>query len=1197
MKKDLQLTNQLKRFVAIALILFVMPLFASGLELQQIIKEKKISINATNKTLDEILLMITKQSGVGYGYSSSDINKNEKYSLNVKEQSVEDALNKLFANSAYNYQITNNKILIVKRAVVSKNAPRNPINGKVVDEQNQPIVGATVVVVGTEHGAITDLQGKYSLIAAQGEQLEISYVGFKSITKTIGGTESNLIIKMSPDILNVDEVIVTGYQSINRKDMVGSYTTIKADDINMPKYSNISDMLQGQVAGMIVTNASSRVGASPKIQIRGQSTLLGNTDPIWVVDGIIQDDPININASTNMADDLKNILGNQVSWLNPNDIDKITILKDASATAIYGSRASNGVIVVTTKKGTADRVSISYSGNVSINNRPKYSDFNFMNSQERILFSEEAYAWGSYYAETPIKQTHTYEGLMMMFNDNEISNETFLSERRRLETVNTDWFDLLTRTSISQSHNASVSGGTKNITYLASFGYNNMLGQEIGNKQDRLTGRISVNMLLHKNIRVNVAIDGTMGNTKGFGQGVNPMNYATNTSRSLPAFDENGEYLYYQKRSHYALNTSIRNLGYNILNEVENSGSSIGNSRFGANMNLNWKMTKCLEYQFTGGFSSNYSSSESYRTEQTFGIASAYRGYDFGTEMPGSPSFKAAVLPFGGERYSNNARQSSYNIQNKILFNKEFNEKHRLNVMIATEVRSSMNNNEENTVYGYTPNRGETIQKPTNPTDIVPIGSGGTDLSKGYGILGKLYGGSWKKTNKTDNYFSLFATAAYNFDSRFVVNFNIRNDASNRFGQDTNRRFDPTYSLGGSWRATEESWLENSKWLTDLNLKATFGIQGNVLTNKSPELTAIQGGVKEYYQQYYLTIGNIPNPNLSWERTKTWNLGLDLQLFRKYNLTVDYYHKNSNAITTQEAAFEYGINTVDINGGRIYNSGLEFTVSFTPVNTENWGLNLNINSSKNWNKGGAPMRTPTFEDYFSGSYDRIIKEGYPVGAFWSYSYAGLDPKNGVPLFNKFDTDPQLGKKDPTSLLVYSGQAEPFFTGGINFNLRFKNLTLSTGLVALIGGKKRLPSPYASFSQKMTIPSPEANLSKDLNNRWKKPGDEKFTDIPGLSKGFPITMQIPGYTSITPVEAWALSDQMVANASFLRCRNLSLSWRVTSTKIQKIGIKNLVINASVNNLFVIGSKRFNGFDPELGSSVQPKSYNVGLNVGF
>ena len=278
---------------------------------------------------------------------------------------------------------------------------QNTVTGTVKDEMGEPLPAASVIVLNKgkmARGTNTNLNGDFRIeisFANGDNELQISYVGSKtkSIKLTTDNYSKHFEIMLLPDDEVLDEVTIVedGYARLPRKDMVGAFTTVKADDIMMPAYQSIDQMLQGKIAGMSVVNSSARVGASPKITIRGTATILGNSDPLWVVDGVIQEDPLSIDISSSITSDMRELIGNQISWLNPQDIESITVLKDASATAIYGSKASNGVIVVTTKKGTPGRISVNYNTNVSVRERPTYEMYDFMNSYERIQFSKEAY--------------------------------------------------------------------------------------------------------------------------------------------------------------------------------------------------------------------------------------------------------------------------------------------------------------------------------------------------------------------------------------------------------------------------------------------------------------------------------------------------------------------------------------------------------------------------------------------------------------------------------------------------------------------------------------------------------------------------------------------------------------------------------------------------------------------------------------
>lgn len=1200
----------LKKGIIIFFILFSIVNFASATPVEILMQQNKVTLKMTNKPIKNILMELYRQTKINFIFKNeADMAALSSVSINVSNVSVTEALDKLLKGTDFTYKIEDNVVSIIKKEApapkqTTQKSERIFVGGKVIDKATKkPVVGATVVVVNKPSGGITDATGMFSFIANSDDALEISYVGKKTIIYN-KSLSQNLVFEMEDNIVGMDDVVVTGYASVNRKDMVGTTTTLNADDIRIAGKTNIADMLQGQVAGMIVTNSSARAGSTPKIQIRGQSTLaseIGNQSPIWVVDGVIQDDPIEMNTRLGLINDMKTLLGNQVSWLNPNDIETITVLKDASATAIYGSRASNGVIVVTTKKPKGDRISINYSGGITVNTRPKYENFNYMNSQERILFSEELFDSGLTYSKIPIKQMNTFDGLLRSYIERDITTDQYLKRRSELETMNTDWFDVLTRTAFSQNHSVSINGRVSDkLSVSASLGYSKNNGQEIKNGVDNMTGRISINAQINERIRINFSINGNKGKTTatamgGNGGGATPLEYAKKTSRSIPAYNEDGSLAYYQVPSFYTYNNTMP-LSYNIINELNETSATNTTARLGASFQATVSLAKWLSYEFLGSYTYNESDRELYRSERSFSIANQYRGYDFGAVEPNSKEYKAAQLPHGGTFDTEKATGNSYNIQNKLLFSKSF-EQHRINVMVANEIRSSESKTISTGMWGFLKDRGNTFATP--PTQIVPIT--GNFAPGGFGILSDLYGGKNKVYQKEDTFVSLFATLAYSYDDRYVLNASVRNDMSNRFGQDTNNRFDPTYSFGLKWNVKNESFLKDrAKWLTSLNLSATYGIQGNALLSKSSDLILDRGGLSQYYDEFYSVISSIPNPYLTWERTTNWNFSLSTLLFRAVNINLDYYTRKSNASVSQPVGFENGVSSINMNGGIIYNDGVEVSVSFSPILTRDFAVNISLNSSKNWNKGGKTTLTEaqvmTLGLYTQNNGDIIMKEGFPIGSFWSYQFSRLDDENGSPVFNKMDVDPVIAKNDPTTLLTYSGQSTPDFTGGMSIGLRYKNLSLSSSFSMLFGGNRRLPNPYSQLAGGNKIPSSEVNLSKDLAKRWKKPGDEQSTYFPGISNSL-VSFPVPGHGGNSLLSMWELSDIMVTNADFFRCTNMSLSYNLRGKFLEDIKISNLSVGASVANLFVIGSKRYNGFDPELGDSVMPKTFSISLSIGF
>ena len=1089
------------------------------------------------------------------------------------------------------------------------------ITGTVVDETDMPLPGANVIVMKDKKmvkGASTGINGDFKIdfVFSENEKLTLvfSYMGSK--TQTIKLTAQNIAKPFNIQLLPDDEllaevtIVEDGYARLPRKDMVGAFTTVKADDIMMPAYQSIDQMLQGKIAGMSVVNTSARVGSSPKITIRGTSTILGNTSPLWVVDGVIQEDALSIDMSSSITGDMKELIGNQISWLNPQDIDNITVLKDASATAIYGSKASNGVIVITTKKGTPGRINVSYSTNVSVRERPSYSDYDFMNSQERIAFSEEAYKAGVRYQSTPLPQIYTYEGLMAMFNQRLITEEEFSAYLQRLETENTDWFKLLTRNSVSQSHNFSISGGAEKLTYNASLGYQTNKGMEIGNDNDQLTARLSINSHVNDKLNINVQLNGSVRNAYGYA-GVNPYTYAMNTNRSIPAYDDNGEPVYYSQYYTYQYNTELgaqNQYSYNVFNELENTYSLNKGSNFNASANLSYKILPYLTYQGRASVALNTNNSESFQGEKSSAIERLYRGYAYGSEESGSAKYNAALMPYGGVLRQGNSQSVAYSTSHSLQFSKEFNENHRLTAMAGMEVRSTTGESVGNTVWGYVPERGEKLISPTLPENFKPIGS---DVSIGWGALWTLYEGAWSKTSTVTNYMSFYGTLAYSFMNRYVINMNIRSDASNRFGQDVNKQFDPTWSFGASWKVAQEPFMmEYVPWLDQFNIRASYGIQGNVVNSISPEMIVTYQGLLQSYNEYYLTISSLPNDQLKWERTKSSNLGADISLFG-ITMNLEYYWRRSNAIIRQDIAEEYGMNSMPLNGGLITNSGVEFSANYTPVKTKDFAWTIGMNAGKNWNKSETDDRTAkadelTHYDYLNGSSSRPLKKGYPLSAFWSYDFKVLDSQNGYPTFENasYENPGGDGSVDPTTFLFYSGQSEPDFSGGFNTRLRWKGFNLGIDFATNIGAKKRLPNPYSTFTYGQ-MPDIYSNLSKELKDRWKEPGNELTTNIPALYTSIKdlYNLWLPNGQYDNIYSMWAQSEVRVADASFLRCTQISLSYSFPQKICKRMKFSHIQFSANINNLFVIASKDWKGYDPELGYSIQPRIYSLGLSVGL
>lgn len=1168
--------------------------------------QQPVSLELTRATAEDAIKKIVETTRYRFSYVADDVKSIPLKNYSFRNGDIKSVMDYMLAGTHLRWH---EEVGIIYISV--KQEPVRTITGIVLDQDGRPLVGASVSVSGDKRGTITDANGHFRLTVELGKTLEVSSLGSEKQRIEVIGSKIHYEVTLTANAYKMDAVTVTtGYQEIDRKDMVGAYTVLDMDDILMPNYSTVDAMLQGQVAGLVVTNPSTRVGSSPTMTLRGTSTLLGTTSPLWVVDGVIQQD-VEMFPTTNPmvasidGNDLANIVGNSISWLNPHDIDKIVVLKDASATAIYGARASNGVIVVTTKRAKTDRILVNYSANTTVSMRPSYDNYNLMNSQERINFSKEAFDAYSFYLTLPLSQMHTYEGLLRLYLDKKITETQFIEQYKKLEVTNTDWLDLVGRTSFSHKHNVSVSGGTAMANYNASFNYDNSQGTEIGNDLESFSGRINLNMNANERLRINVSIAGTVRDVRGFAAGVNPLSYAIGTSRTIPAYDDKGEYLYYQKTGVYNYNraeTTANGFKYNILNEIENTYSKSKSTQLNATVNLNYSIIGdgSLKYEFVIGYTSNSRNSEAYADENTYYVAKNYRGYDYGAVTDATdPRFKASMLRYGGELFRNTTTTWSYNMQNKLLYSKLLGSNHRINGMAAFETRSTSTKYSDSVLFGYMRKRNGQIEPPPTMNDIVPITTG---INVTNILVNTMYS-QLKAPQPIVNYLSVFASAAYSYCDRYIVNLSFRNDWSNRFGQDVNRRFDPTYSIGLSWRLSEEEFAQALKpYLSTAQFRLTYGIQGNVQNNVGPELILSVPSLYSVYNQFASTITRLPNANLGWERTHTLDIGTNLGFFDdKINFDIDGYWRRSKPLASSKMTPENGTNyAIPQLGSVIENSGIEVTASFRPIKKDDMQLGMSINFSKNWNKVNRKVNDETqtvrTAQYLIGNKLKtgmLLEKGYSVDGFWVYAFDGLDPETGYPMLKYMDMEDYDKISD---FLVYAGSKTPLMTAGININFSYKNFSIATGLSALLGGKTLLTNPYDAFINGY-LPGPEVNLDNVLTERWKKPGDEAHTNIPAVFSGGTISLIDPSGYSNDIYSMWAASDVRLVSKSFLRCRTITFNWNVRPRFLENIGVRSLTLSGTLNNVFVIASSKFRGMDPETGSSIMPKSFSLGLNLSF
>lgn len=1109
-----------------------------------------------------------------------------------------------------------------KRDTVSP--PIDMLTGKVLDDKGEPLLGARVTIrmnSGTESHTTTDIEGMFSFAATGNEErIYCSYIGFEESQQYIRRGKLNYVFRLRQDASVLDEVVVTGYNTIDKRKLTSAITSITAADLDMKGALNVSQMLEGKVPGLMTLTTSATPGASPTMRMRGTSTFTGSREPLWVIDGIIYENPVPLSADDINSLDNINLIGNAITGLNPQDIARIDVLKDASATAIYGTRAANGVIVVTTKTGEAGKTHINYSFNGQFQRRPHYSDFSLMTSKERIDVSREIMERGLYFQTMP--ERYGYEGAMMDYWDKNITFDEFQQQVSQMEMNNTDWFGELYRNSFSQTHNVSLSGGTSSTKYYASLGYDKDAGSERGTDLQRFTARMNMTSHITNRLSIDLRMSGSYQDANYNNGMYSAFDEAYYTNRIFPARNSDGSYAYIQKLITEDQTTHKKVYGkYNILNELDNSGQTVKNKSINLTGNLNWDIMKGLRYTTTVGLTTTSNFTESTVGERTFYCAQL-RGYDYGATPPRADSYEQSRLLEGGVWSNSTTTQLAVTWRNQLNYNFDINNAHFFNFDLGHEMTSTQYRGQASgLIPGYMAEQGESF---------VNYWAGSYDDSKKYyWYLRQWFMGSGDVkatafptiTDKKNNTLSFYLTATYSLKNYFSLNFNIRNDGSNQFGQYENAKFNPVWSVSGRANLQEYGILNNIEWMNLLAIRASYGYRGSV-PSATPYLIISTPKTNSTTGELSAQIKDFPNANLKWEKTSTWNTGLDASFLKnRINLGVDfYYSRSTDLITNRSVSLINGTTDLYYNNGIATNTGIELSLSSTNIKTKDfqWRTSFNYSYNKNTVEQGVTGDN-MYGDYISGS---VIIDGASVDGFYSYQFAGLD-EYGLPRFKNLTDLPGGMSRDEVlqTVMTYSGTRTPRSYGSFSTEFRWKNLMLRAQFTYKLGYHQRLLALYQDGNP--ALPQPEDNMNSAFVDRWRQPGDELNTNIPGLTN---VALNIPtgtevitdanryqytmvdykylSYVGPSTYAGWYMynnSDARVANCSHIRFQALTLGYDLPQSWLSRIGIADCRIDFQAQNIGVWAfDKKLRGQDPDqvasIGLPVLP-TFNFGIQLGL
>ena len=1141
-------------------------------------------------------------------------------SVELKDVTLKQILDQVLRQNGFDYEIVD-RIVIVRKLAHPQQKKEIKITGRVTDDKKQPIPGVTIIVKGLTVGTATDANGKYMLRLPQVENLSLlfSFVGMETKeVKYTGQDTINVVLKETVNEMDEVTVVSTGYQNVNRKDMVGSYTTVKAEDIMMPAYANIDQMLQGQVPGMMVLSSSTRAGASPKIQIRGTSTLLGNQDPIWVVDGIIQDDPISINASSNMAEDMREIIGNQVSWLNPNDIESMQILKDAAASAIYGAKGANGVIVITTKQGKKnDRVQVSYNGYFGVAKMAN-DGYGLLNAWEAMEFQEEGqrnlfnYRGGQtvnhaqfgsigkdgtghltmpyaiqpagYSKEQIISQYGSIAAWEASYKDNgentwsrsayyQMLEDGYSEEEAR---AGTNWYDEVVQTGKVQDHQISITGGGEKATYSVGLGYMNREGTIKESWFRRYSLRANTNFFVNKWFNIgqntNIAViensgeRGRQGDDNTFGKTFSIQPW-------VPIYTVGGDYSGSQNAEGGRAESAPMSVDYGKDNR----------RRFLRAQSAIYAEIMPLE---------SLGENLKIRTQFSARLGGAW---DFWMN-------KRTIMTNKEGRNNNEFYEQAnywldYQWTNTATYSKTINDDHTINAVIGTEaLREGL---------GRWIQAGRINYPFEDDPNTWVINNGASSDLRNSG-----------NQNAVSTMFGMFARADYAYQGKYLATVTVRRDASSRFSEKNRWGTFPSISLG--WRMSDEKFMEKSRtWLDDLKIRAGYGTTGNSNIDSynwafqygtgNRYLYSINGSDTEVYQGFGVT--NLGDIEAKWETSKMFNAGFDITAFnQRLTANFDYYIKKTSdmLIDANWSALAGAADKPKVNIGDMTNKGVDLNITWNDkIGEVGYSVGVNLSHYKN-----RLDEIGTDAGIFTGtriSNMNVLMKGHAIGEFHGYQLDGiykseeevrnykndaggtvlpygtsdastLNAANYVGQFKVKDVNND-GKIDASDR-TFIGNPHPDLTGGINLGVNWKGFDLSTYMYFSVGNDL-----FAMYKYYTHYGSLQSAYSKDRrDNSW-----HPVTNPDGI---YPMWATANGESTIAANES---NSGYIEDGSFLRMQTLTLGYTLPKSILDKIKFEKIRIYGQIANVFTLTG--YSGLDPQVRTDTDGRSNDRTMGTDF
>jgi TonB-linked SusC/RagA family outer membrane protein len=1049
------------------------------------------------------------------------------------------------------------------------------------------------------------VNGRFSLTVPAGKKISVSYIG---MTTQVLTPKSTMQIVLVPDGEALDEVVVTGMQKTDKRLFTGATTKISAEQTKLNGIADISRSLEGRAAGVSVQNVSGTFGTAPKIRVRGATSIYGNSKPLWVVDGVIMEDVTDVSADDLSSGDANTLISSAIAGLNSDDIESFDILKDGSATSIYGARAMAGVIVITTKKGKAGQARINYTGEYTMRLKPSYSTFNIMNSQDQMSIYQEMQQKGYLnYAETSNAASSGIYGKMyqLITEYDATSGQYGLANTaqaradylRQAEYRNTNWFDELFSNAIQHNHSVSISAGSDKSQTYASVSAMFDPGWTKQSKVERYTANMNNTFNLSKQLTFNMISNasyrkqrapGTLSAETDVVSGevhrsfdINPYSYALNTSRAL---DVNTFY--------------TRNYApFNILHELDNNYIDLDIFDIRVQGELKYKPIQKVELGVLGAFKFNQST-QNHTISDNSNQANAYRAMATTTIRDDNPflytdpddpfALPVSVLPYGGIMNKTTNRMSAWDFRATASYNDVFANDHIVNLFGGMEV-----NNIDRTYDWF---RGWGMQY-----DLGEIANYAYEVFKKGAEENTDY---FKLTNTHERRAAFFGTATYSYKGRYTINGTIRYEGTNKLGKSRDARWLPTWNVSAAWNAHEEAWFHDTfkDALSNFTLKASYSLTAESgpswVTNSLPVIKSYNpwrpsAGLRESG----LEESDRANGELTFEKKHEFNIGVQLGfLNNRINFEFDWYKRDNydliGIVNTQMGGQKYG------NVASMKSNGVELSLTTKNIQNKDFSWTTNFIYSHTHNEVTELENNQRVIDLVKGT--GFALEGYPVRSLFSIPFRGLN-NEGLPTFLDQDGEVtttgiyfQEQEKDKLNFLEYSGSVDPTDVGSFGNVFKYKNLTLNVFITYSFGNVVRLDPIFKNEYNDLN------SMPKEFANRWVVPGDENVTNVPVIAS----QRQNRNDSDLEyAYNAYNYSTERIAKGDFIRMKEISLGYDFPKSITDPMKLNNLSLKLQATNLFLIyADKKLNGQDPEFfntgGVAVpMPKQFTLTLRLGL